>query len=166
MSQQLFKFQWKRWDPKLGFYHMVGVLLVLNLAARVDAAWMAAGVGALLAWITVLLGQSRSWRAELGGLLVYLAVGVPLSYLAHGVAGNEALRLGVMFVITFLGSMFMTKGVHPFVVCWCLTYWYLLSPLLSGSMGLAETVIGHLIGAGAVVLLNLAKRLWWRRARR
>lgn len=156
----MFRYEWKRFDPGLGLYHVVGVLLVLNLAEQDSAAWTAAGVSALLAWLTVLLGQARNWRTELGGLLAYLAAGVALSYLAHAVAHNETLSLGVMFLITFLGTMLMMKGTHPFMVGWCLIYWYLLTPLFSGSMGITNTVVGHLIGAGTVIILYLAKRLW------
>jgi len=158
----MFKYQWKNFDPKLGLYNALGVLLVLNLAEQFEAAWVAAGIGALLAWITVLLGQARSWRGELVGLLVYLVGGAFFSYLAHAVAPTETLRLGVMFLVTFLGMMLMTKGTHAFMVAWCLVYWFLLSPLFSSGMGLAETVNGHLIGVGVVILLHLAKRLWWR----
>ena len=158
----MFKYAWKSFDPKLGLYNMLGVLLVLNLAELLGAAWIAAGVGALLAWITVLLGRARSWQGELVGLLVYLVAGAILSYLAHAVVSNEALRLGIMFLVTFLGMMLMTRGMHAFMVAWCLVYWFLLSPLFSTGMGLEETVNGHLMGVGVVILLHLAKRLWWR----
>lgn len=160
MGTRLFTFDWSRWDPKLGLYHMIGVLLILNLAERVGADWLAAGVGALIAWLTVLLGQARSGRAEIGGLVIYLAGAIPLSYLAHAVAPVEALSLGIMFVITFGFSMLMMRGIHAFVVGWCLTYWYLLSPLFTGSLGLQETVSGHSIGAAAVIALYGIRHLW------
>jgi hypothetical protein len=164
MNQGFLGFEWSRWDPWLGLYHMIGVLLVLNLAENVGADWLAAGVGALLAWLTVLLGQARSKRAEISGLVIYMLAAMPLSYLAHAVAPVEAVSLGLMFAVTFGFSMLMTKGAHAFVIGWCLTYWYLLSPLLSGSLGVTETAMGHLIGAGAVIVLYGIRRLWWRQA--
>lgn len=155
----MFSYEWRRFDPRLGFYYMVGVLVVLNLAENVNASWTAAGVSALLAWLTVLLGQPRGWRPELGGLVVFLAAGLALSYLAHAVAPYEVLGLGVMFIVTFLGMMLMTRSAHAYMVSWCLVYWYLLTPLFSESMGLTETLVGHLIGAGVVFLFHLTSRL-------
>ena len=158
----MFVYQWKKLDLKLGLYHMLGVLVVLNLAEYVDVAWTAVGIGALLAWITILLGEPRNWRAETGGLLVYLVVGIGLSYLGHAVAGNEVLNILTMFVVTFFGILLISKGLHTYMVAWCLVYWYMLSPLFSLSMGLTQALLGHVIGTGLVIFLHFARHIWLR----
>ena len=43
----MFRYDWKQFDPKLGLYHMGGVLIVFYLAEQVDGSWLVAGISAL-----------------------------------------------------------------------------------------------------------------------
>ncbi len=162
----MFKFDWSRFDAKLGLIFTAGVLVVSLLAGRFEFSIMAAGISALLAWITVILVPDLPQRQHILGLLAYLIVGIPLVWLAEYVAPFEWGRPISMAAVTFAGYMVLMRGVHPFMVGWCLAYLYLLVPLFFGDAGSGPVVIGHVVGVVLVIFLNLLKPVWKRAVRK
>jgi hypothetical protein len=142
---KMFRYDWSRFDAKMGLIFMVGALVVFNLMGRFDFAMYAAGVSALLAWITIILVPRRKWSQHLLGLAVYLVVGAALTWLADILAPYDWGRLVAMAIVTFAGYLMLLGGPHPFMVGWCLVYWYLLAPLFLGDKELGSVMLGHLI---------------------
>jgi hypothetical protein len=161
-TTMMFKYDWSRFDAKLGLIFMVGALVVFNLSSRFDFALYAAGISALLAWLTIVLVPGRRRSRHLLGLGVYLVVGVVLTWLADLVLSHGWLKLVTMGIVTFAGYMMLLRGAHAFMVAWCLVYWYLLAPLFLGEKGLGPVVLGHVVGVCLVLALNLLKPVWTR----
>jgi hypothetical protein len=158
----MFDYDWNRFDAKLGLIFMVSTLLVFSLMGRFDFAIYAAAISALLAWITVTLVPNQSWRQHIWGLVAYLVVGVPLTWLAHMVAPYQWAMLTSLAGVTFAAYMLLLKGAHPFMTGWCLAYWYLLLPLFLVDQTPVAVSLGHVVGAGLVIALNLLKPVWSR----
>lgn len=156
----MFRFDWSRFDSKIGLIFMAGVLIVFNVMGGSDFAWYAGGISALLAWLTILLVPPQSARAELTGLAVYLSVGAALTWLAREVASDPFSLLVAIFIVTFLAYMVLLKGPHAYMVAWCLLYWFMLAPLFMSDRSLASVVYGHVVGVGLVIALNVIKPLW------
>ena len=156
----MFRYDWSRFNAKLGLIFMVGVFVVFNLMRRFDFAMFAAGISALLAWITIILVPNRTWRQHILGLVVYLAVGAVLTWLADILAPFHWGRLTVMGIVTFAGYLMLLRGSHPFMVAWCLVYWYLLVPLFLSDKELGSVMLGHVVGVGLVIALMLLKPIW------
>lgn len=157
---KLFRYDWSRFDAKLGLIFMVGVFVVFNLMGRFDFAMFAAGISALLAWIAIILVPSRKWSQHLLGLVAYLVVGAALTWLADTMTPYEWGRLVAMGIVTFAGYLMLLRGPHPFIVSWCLVYWYLLAPLFLGDKELGSVMLGHIVGVGLVISLILVKPIW------
>ncbi len=83
-----------------------------------------------------------------------------LTWLAQVVSSSTATLLAAMFLLTFLAYMVLLKGAHPFMVAWCLLYWFMLAPLFMSGIGLGDVVYGHVVGVGVVIALNVLKPLW------
>lgn len=158
----MFRYDWSRFDAKLGLIFMVGTILVFNLMGRFDFAVYAAGVSALLAWITIILAPRRRWSQHLLGLVIYLVVGAALTWLAYIAVPYSWGRLASMAIVTFAGYLMLLRGPHPFMVAWCLVYWYLLTPLFLGDGELGSVMLGHVVGVSLVIALNLLKPIWSR----
>ncbi len=158
----MFRYDWSLFDAKLGLIFMVGALVVFNLMGRFNFAMYAAGVSALLAWVTIILVPRRRWSQHLLGLVVYLVVGAALTWLANIAAPYLWGRLVAMAAVTFVGYMMLLRGPHPFMVAWCLVYWYLLAPLFLGDKALSSVMLGHVVGVGLVIALNFLKPVWLR----
>lgn len=158
----MFRYDWRLFEAKIGLIFMVGSLVVFNLMGQFDFAMLAAGVSALLAWITIIMVPRRRWSQHLLGLVVYLAVGTALTGLAGFMAPYEWQKLVAMGIVTFAGYLMLLRGSHPFMVGWCLVYWYLLVPLFLGDQTLGAVVLGHVVGVGLVIALNLVKPIWLR----
>jgi hypothetical protein len=156
----VFRFEWRLFNVKLGLIYMVGVLIVFGLMGKSGFDMMAAGVSALLAWLTIILAPGERWRRHVFGLVIYLIGGAMLTGLAYSLLSFELARLTSMVVVTFIGYLVLLRGAHPFLVAWCLVYWYLLAPLFIASSGFLAVLIGHLTGAGLVLALNLVKPIW------
>ena len=156
----MFRYDWSLFNAKLGLIFMVGVLVVFNLMARFDFAMFAAGISALLAWLTIILVPTRNQRQHLFGLVVYLVVGAALTWLADILAPHHWGRLAAMGIVTFVGYLTLLRGPHQFMVAWCLVYWYLLAPLFLGNKELESVMLGHVVGVGLVITLNLLKPIW------
>jgi hypothetical protein len=161
----MFDYDWSRFDAKLGLIFMGSTLLVFSLMGRFDFPVYAAAISALLAWITVVLVPDRSRGHHILGLVAYLIIGVPLIWLAYLVAPNQWAMLISLVVVTFAAYLLLLKGPHPFMTGWCLAYWYLLLPLFLVDQTPAAVSLGHFIGAGLVVALNLLKPVWSRASR-
>jgi hypothetical protein len=160
----MFKYDWSRFDALLGLIFMIALVGVFNLMGQFDFPLFAAGTSALLAWCTVILVPGLQWRQSLLGLLVYLVLGVALTWLAAIVAPQPMLQLAAMGVVVFAAYFTLRWGVHAFMLGWCLAYWYLLAPLFLVDKALAPVALGHIIGAGVVIALNLLKPVWARAA--
>jgi hypothetical protein len=161
----VFNYDWSRFDAKLGLIFMVSSLLVFSLMGRFDFPIYTAAISALLAWLTVILVPDRSWSHHIFGLVSYLVIGVPLVWLAHLVVPNQWVMLCSLVGVIFAAYMMLLKGPHPFMTAWCLAYWYLLLPLFLNDQTPAAVALGHLIGAGLVIALNLLKPVWSRASR-
>jgi len=146
----------------MGLIFMVGVFVVFSLMGKFDFDVMVAGISALLAWVPIILVPVRSWSQHVTGLVVYLVVGVALTWLAYMLAPYQWALLGSMAVITFAGYMVLLRGAHPFMVAWCLVYWYLLVPVFLAGKELGPVVLAHVIGVSVVIALNLLKPVWSR----
>lgn len=156
----MFKFDWSRFDAKLGLIFMIGVLVVFNLTGRLELDLLAAGISALLAWLTILLVPRQRRSRHLLGLVAYLAVGSALTWLAAIVAPHPWARLLAMAAVTFAGYLMLLRGAHAFMVAWCLVYWYLLAPLFLGDQSPGGVVLAHVVGVALVIFLNLLKPIW------
>ena len=158
----MFRYDWSQFNTRMGLIFMVGVLVVFNLMGRFDFSMFAAGISALLAWLTVILVPQQRWKQHLIGLMVYLIVGTALTWLANQVTPYPLGSLAAMGIVTFCGYMMLLRGAHHFMVAWCLVYWFLLVPLFLGDREFGSVVLGHVIGAGLVTALNLMKPVWSR----
>ena len=161
----MFKYDWSNFNVRMGLIFMVGVFVVFNLMGEFDFDVMAAGISAMLAWVTIILVPARRWGQHVIGLVVYLVAGAALTWLAYKLAAYEGVLLGSMAVITFAGYMVLLRGPHPYIVAWCLVYWYLLVPVFLSGKELGPVVLAHVVGAGVVIGLNLLKPVWSRATR-
>ena len=144
----------------MGLIFMVGTIIVFSLSETFEFSMYAAGVSALLAWVPIILVPDRKWAQHLQGLCAYLIIGGFLTFLSYHMTPHIWLRLLSMMLVTFCGYMMLLRGIHWFLVAWCLVYWYLLVPLFIGDDPLAPVLTGHLIGSALVVGLNLMKPVW------
>ncbi|MFC3615307.1 hypothetical protein ACFORG_16225 [Lutimaribacter marinistellae] len=153
-------FHWEKLDLRLGLSYTIIAVVFLILYGSTGPVWMVAGISALLAWVIVLLGEPASWRAEIAGLALFLGFGIAASLVAHMLAAYEIPRVLGLGLFTFGAILLLRFGAYWYIVGWCLTFWYLLTPLFSLSLGLGETLEGHVIGAGGLLLYGLGKRFW------
>jgi hypothetical protein len=158
----MFRYDWSRFDASLGLIFMVALVAIFNLMGRYEFPLFAAGTSALLAWCTVILVPGLKWSQALLGLLVYLGMGILLTWLSALVAPHPLLQLGAMGIVVFAAYFVLLWGVHAFILGWCLAYWYLLAPLFLVDKALEPVVLGHTLGAGVVLALNLLKPIWMR----
>ncbi len=156
------KFHWDKLDVRLGFSYTLIAVAFLILYGSTGPMWMVAGISALLAWVIVLLGEPPSWKAEIAGLSAFLVIGIAASGVAHVLAAYETPRVLGLGAFTFGAILLLRFGVYWYIVGWCLTFWYLLSPLFSLSLGIGETLEGHMVGAGGLLVYGLGKRVWRR----
>jgi hypothetical protein len=146
-------------ELRLGFGYMIAAVIVMNLAANVEATWTAAGISALLAWVILLMGTPSSNRAAVIGLITFLAGGALLAVAADWMASFPLLRVASVGAVAFLGGMLLLKGAFAFVTGWCLVFWFLFSPILSGSLGLGEVLEGHFWGSGSILAYVVVRYL-------
>jgi hypothetical protein len=158
----MFDYDWSRFDAKLGLIFMVSGLLVISLMGRFNFPIYAAAISALLAWLTIVLVPDRSWGQHISGLVWYLIIGVPLIWLAQLVAPNQWAMLISLAVVIFSAYMMLLKGAHAFMIGWCLSYLYLLLPLFMAEETGSTVLLGHVVGAGLVIALNLLRPVWSR----
>ena len=156
----MFRYDWSRFDAKLGLIFMIGTLVVFSLAGKFEVSMYASGISALLAWLTIILVPQRRWSHHLLGLVAYLVLGIALTWLAYILSPYMWGRLISMAIVTFVGYMMLLRGPHPYMVAWCLVYWYLLLPLLLSGKELSSVLLGHVAGACLVITLNLMKPIW------
>jgi hypothetical protein len=146
-------------ELRLGFGYMIAVAIVMNLAAIIEATWTAAGISALLAWVMLLMGTPSSNRVAIVGLIIFLIGGAMMAVAADWMASFPLLRIVSVGVVAFLGSMLLLKGAFAFVTGWCLVFWFLFSPVLSGSLGLGEVLEGHYWGSGSILAYVVVRSL-------
>ena len=80
-------------------------------------------------------------------LFVYLVIGVAFTWLADILAPYDWGRLVAMAIVTFAGYLMLLGGSHPFMVAWCLVYWYLVTAICSFlALGALCVNAGLLIG--------------------
>lgn len=158
----MFKYDWSKFNARMGLIFMAGVIVVFSLMGKFEFEVLSAGIAALIAWIPIIMVPTASWRQHAGGLLVYLIVGTALTWLAAMLAPYQWALLSSMAVVTFAGYMVMLRGLHPFLVAWCLVYWYLLAPVFLSGKETGSVVLGFATGAGLVLALNLIKPVWMR----
>lgn len=156
----MFNFNWNLFNPKMGLIFTVGCIVVFSLPAQDSFSALAGGVSALMAWLTIIIAPKVPRREHLTGIVVYTLVGCVLTVLAASFAPHSVALVTSMGVVTFLGYMCLLRGVHAFLVGWCLVYWYLLVPLFLGEGSLWPVLVGHLMGSGLVLLLNSVKPIW------
>ena len=158
----MFNYEWSLFNPRMGLIFMVGTTIVFGLMGQVEFDVMAAGISALLAWLTVILVPDRPWNQHVAGLAAYLLGGIAITWLANEMLAFETARLVVMGLVAFGAYMFLMRGAHVFIVAWCIVYWFLLAPLFLAAKGLPPILLAHASGAGLVLVLNLVKPVWSR----
>ena len=158
----MFQYDWTQFNTKMGLIFMVGTIVVFGLMEQVQFSMNASGISALLAWITVILVPDKRWGQHLTGLCCYCIIGAILTCIATALLPYSGVRLLSVAIATFIGYLMLLKGVHHFMTAWCLVYWYMLVPLFLKGEGLKSVLIGHLLGAGLVIFLNLLKPFWRR----
>jgi hypothetical protein len=156
----MFQFDWSRFNTRLGLIFAAGVLVVFGLTGRLEFPLYTAGISALLAWITIILAPGPTRRQHITGLLAFLVGGAALIALADTVAAWPGGRLVSVALVTFGGYLVMLRGLHPFMVAWCLVYWYLLVPLFLKDQGVSNVILGHCVGTALVIALNLLQPVW------
>lgn len=155
----MFRYDWSRIDLKLGLYHMLGVMVVLNLAELRGPTWTVAGISALLGWVTILIGQPRGGVRAIAGLAVFLAGGIAAGWIASLLEGQAVLGMVTMFAIVFFGSMLLLVGLHAFMVAWCVIYWAILVPIFNNAFGMQEVMEAHAVGVGALIIVQIVRLL-------
>jgi hypothetical protein len=156
----MFRYDWSQFNTRIGLIFMVGLLVTFQLMGRVDFSMYAAGISALLAWLPIVLAPQVSWLRHVLGLLAYLLLGALLIIAAAALVDSQTLRYISMALVTFLGYLMLLRGMHPYLVAWCLVYWYMLVPLFLAAETSVPVMLGHLVGAGLVLALILVKPLW------
>ena len=136
---------------------MFGNLLVTSLSGKLEFSVLAAGLSALMAWIPIILTPQAPKFKHLKGLLAFFVGGLFLTWLASNVALHTGAKLLSLAGLSFVSYLFIMRGLHIFLVAWCLVYWYLLVPLVLSNYSTSAVITGHLIGTGLVILLNFWK---------
>lgn len=157
---KMFRYDWSLFNTRLGLIFTISSLVVFNLMDRFDFQMMAAGISALLAWLTIILVPNRRRSQHIFGLAGYLVAGLALTWLAGMVEPYYWLKLASMALVTFAGYLMLLQGPHPYMVSWCLVYWYLLVPLFLGDNNVGPVMLAHAVGVCLVISLNLLKPLW------
>lgn len=146
----ILRFDWKAFDAVAGVKYASGVAIVIALSAVAEFSWFAAGLSALLTWLTNVPGLRRD---RVGGVLVYIVGAVALVGLAHALRGTYWPWLVAMLVVAFLGTFAMIRGPRGFMVGWCLIAWFYAAPLLGAAEAPGELLAAHLLGSGVLLLL-------------
>lgn len=159
-DQVMIQFDWSKINLKLGFWFAVATLAVINLAQFRDAAWMTAGLSALLAWLPLLLTQHRHVPSGLVALVGYMLVGSALSVIGHWSVSNELGRVIMVGAVSFAAVLMLRFGIFCYLFGYVLVFWYVLSPLFSASIGLYDTIEGHLVGCLGILLFWIAQGMF------
>lgn len=157
---RILHFNWAAFDAVAGIKYVTGVAIMLLLTVFIDFPWFAAGLSALLAWLTNVPGN---YRERILGLLIYIGLGCALAVLAHFIQGTYWPWLVVMFLVAFGGTFGMIFGTRGFMVGWCLICWFYCTPLLGSADDLAGLLSAHLLGSGIVLSLIGLSALWQQR---
>ena len=165
----MIKFDWQNRDLPLGAWYAAVALTVMLLAQFRGADWMVAGLSALLAWLPLLLTEQRHFRSGLLALVIYLFAGCALSVLGHWALASEIGRIAAVGGVALLAALMLLFGAFWYLVGYVLLFWYILSPLFSFSLGLEETLIGHVVGVLGILIFWVTRRIlvdgWtWRHA--
>jgi hypothetical protein len=78
----MFKYDWSRFDAKLGLIFMIGMIVVFGLMEQLGFSMLVAGISALLAWLTVIMVPNRKWGEHILGLVIYLVGGILFGVMA------------------------------------------------------------------------------------
>ena len=156
----MFRYDWSRFNIKMGLIFMVGTVLAFSPMALGGLDTFVAAISALLAWFPIILIRDLTWRRHLVGLGVMLIGGLGLTALAGFLMTHDWVFLGSMAVITFCGYLMLLRGPHPYLVAWCLVYYYLLAPVFLRTTPLEVVAVSFTTGVGLVMFLNIWKPLW------
>jgi Fusaric acid resistance protein-like len=150
----LFHFNWAAFDTAAGIKYAVGIIVVYVLSSAMGGSWFIAGVGALLCWLTNVPGGRKN---RVIGMLCYAVIGSALTFVAGFIGTELWLLILAIFAVTFIGTLPMLKGPRPFMVGWCIIYWFLLTfVLIDPKVGAMDTVLSLLTGSAVVIALTLA----------
>jgi len=156
----MMRFDWQARDLRLGAGFAAVTLVVMGLAQFREATWMTAGLSALLAWLPLLLLNHRHLRSGVAALGFYLLAGALLTILAHMVLPYEIGRICAVGVVAFAAGLMLRFGIFWYLFGYVLVFWYVLSPLFSGQIGLADTMEGHIVGTVGIALFWVCRRVW------
>ena len=93
-------------------------------------------------------------------MLAYLLLGWVLSVIGHWALQNELGRIVAVGVVAFAAAMMLRFGVFWYLVGYVLVFWYVLSPLFSATLGLGETIEGHVVGVLLLFVFWTSQRVW------
>lgn len=156
---KILRFNWQAFDSVAGVKYVIGVAIVIALSTVFDFPWFAAGLSALLAWLTNLPGRHRD---RVLGVLIYIGLAAILAIIAHLLRGTYWPWLIAMFVVAFGGTFALIQGARGFMVGWCLICWFYCTPLIGAADDISRLLIAHLLGSGVVVGLIVLTMLWTR----
>ena len=156
----MMQFDWQKRDLPLGAWYTVVAFTVMYLAQFRDANWMTAGLSALFAWLPLLLTGHRHLRSGVLALVIYFLAGCALSVLGHWVLASEVGRIIAVGGVAFLAALMLRFGVFWYLVGYVLLFWYVVSPLFSHPLGLAQALEGHVVGALGILIFWVSRRVW------
>ena len=105
--------------------YVAGVAIMLALSAVVEFPWFAAGLSALLAWLTNLPG---TYRVRILGVLSFIGLGVALAVLAHLLQGPYWPWLVAMFLVAFGGTFGLIVNKKDYMLWMSSKHWSNANP--------------------------------------
>lgn len=147
---KIFTFNWQVFDAVVGMKYVAGVVIMLALLSIFEFPWFAAGLSALLAWLTTLPGRPLD---RLLGPLTYIVLGAVLAVLTYLIQGTYWPWLVAMFLVAFCCTFAMILGMRAFMVGWCSICWFYVSPMIGSTGDISQFLLAHLVGSGVVLAL-------------
>lgn len=154
----MIRFEWSNIDLRLGIWFAIVTFAVMGLGQFLEATWVTAGLSALLAWVPLLLLDHKHLRSGTIALLVYILGAAILSVLAHVLSASESGRIISVGLVALIAGLTLRYGLFFYLFAYVLLFWYVLTPLFSASVGLADTLEGHFVGSIGLLTFWVIRR--------